>query len=148
MLLLAHGAFKAALFMLVGIVDHQTGTRDIRRLSGFGAGWAPVKVMVVVSAASMAGIPPLLGFVAKEKALDTYLEYGEFTGATAVLVVIVIGSILTFTYSARYVLGVFGWFAEGDDAVDSRSAPAPSVAFWAPAAVLTVFTVVAGLAPS
>ncbi len=56
----------------------------------------------------MAGLPPLFGFVAKEKAIDTYLEYGDFTGATATLVVIVVGSILTFAYSARFVLGVFG----------------------------------------
>jgi multicomponent Na+:H+ antiporter subunit A len=147
-LLLAHGAFKATLFMLVGIVDHQAGTRDVRRLGGFGAGWAPVKVMALIGAASMAGIPPLLGFVAKEKALDAYLEYGdEFTGGTAVLVVIVIGSILTFTYSARYVLGLFGYLAEDADASASRSAPAPALVFWAPAAVLTVITIAAGLAP-
>ncbi len=148
-LLLAHGAFKAALFMLVGIVDHQAGTRDIRRLGGFGAGWLPVKVMAVIGAASMAGFPPLLGFIAKEKALDTYLEYGgEFTGGTAVLVVLVVGSILTFAYSARYVLGLLGWFGDGPAAVESRSAPAPALVFWAPAAVLTVVTVVAGLAPA
>ncbi|MGI9645674.1 MAG: hydrogen gas-evolving membrane-bound hydrogenase subunit E [Ilumatobacteraceae bacterium] len=147
-LLLAHGAFKATLFMLGGIVDHQAGTRDIRRLDGFGAGWMPVKVMAVIAAASMAGIPPLLGFIAKEKAFESYLDYGDFPGAEAVLVVIVVGSILTFTYSARYVLGMFGAFADPDDEPVGRSAPAPSSWFWLPAAVLTVFTVVAGLAPA
>ncbi len=147
-LLLAHGAFKATLFMLVGIVDHQAGDRDIRRLDGFGAGWMPVKVMAVIAAASMAGIPPLLGFIAKEKALETYLDYGDFQGAAVVLVVIVVGSILTFTYSARYVLGVFGAFADPDADPVGRTAPAPAVGFWAPAAVLAVFTVVAGLAPA
>jgi multicomponent Na+:H+ antiporter subunit A len=147
MLLLAHAAFKAALFMVVGIVDHEAGTRDIRELHGFGAGWRPVLVIGVIGAASMAGLPPLVGFIAKEKALDGYVEYGDFGGATAVLVVIVLGSILTFAYSARFVLGILGRFGRDDREVVSRSAHAPTVAFWAPAAVLTVFTVAAGLAP-
>ena len=146
-LLMAHGAFKATLFMLVGIVDHETGTRDIRHLHGFGAGWVPVKIMAVVGAASMAGIPPLLGFVAKEKGIDTYLEYGEFTGATAVLVVIVAGSILTFAYSARYLLGLLGGFGTDEHEPVSRTAPAPPLIFSGSAMVLTVVTVMAGLAP-
>ena len=146
-LLLAHGAFKATLFMLVGIVDHEVGTRDIRKLHGFGSGWVPVKVMTVVAAASMAGLPPLLGFVAKEKAIDTYLEYGEFTGSAIVLGVIVVGSILTFVYSARFVLGVLGAFGEPDEERLSPTAHAAPLVFSGPAMVLTVVTVVVGLAP-
>lgn len=146
-LLLAHGAFKATLFMLVGIIDHQTGTRDIRQLHGFGTGWMPVKVMALIGAASMAGVPPLLGFVAKEKGIDTYLEYGDFTGSGVVLGVIVIGSILTFVYSARFVLGVVGAFGRDDEERVSHTAPVAPIAFSGPAMVLTAFTVVVGLAP-
>lgn len=146
-LLLAHGAFKATLFMLVGIIDHEVGSRDVRKLHGFGVGWMPVKVMAVIAAASMAGLPPLLGFVAKEKGLDTYLEYGEFTGATAVLVVIVAGSILTFAYSARYVLGVFGALGDADEPVTSPTVHAPPLIFSGPAMVLTAATVGLGLLP-
>jgi multicomponent Na+:H+ antiporter subunit A len=147
-LLLAHGAFKATLFMIVGIIDHQAGTRDIRQLHGFGTGWRIVIAMAVIGAASMAGLPPLLGFVAKEKALDTYLEHGDFAGAGAVLAVIVVASMFTFAYSARYVLGVLGRFGRDDEPVRSDTAPAPAVVFFGPAVVLTVFTVVAGIAPS
>lgn len=146
-LLLAHGAFKATLFMLVGIIDHQAGTRDIRQMHGFGAGWMPVKVMALIGAASMAGVPPLLGFVAKEKGIDTYLEYGEFAGSSVVLGVIVVGSILTFAYSARFVLGVVGLFGRDDEGRVSNQAPAPPIVFSSPAMVLTAFTVVVGLAP-
>ena len=146
-LLLAHGAFKATLFMLVGVIDHQVGTRHLRELHGFGDGWLPVKVMAVIGAASMAGLPPLFGFVAKEKAIDTYLEYGDFTGATATLVVIIAGSVLTFAYSARFVLGVFGAYGTSDHEVRSRAAPAPAAVFVAPAVVLTFVTVVVGLFP-
>jgi multicomponent Na+:H+ antiporter subunit A len=146
-LLLAHGLFKATLFMLVGIIDHQVGTRQIHELHGFGAGWMSVKVMAVIAAASMAGLPPLLGFVSKEKAIDTYLEYGDFTGATATLVVIVVGSILTFAYSARYVVGVFGLYGTPEHAERSLTAPPPAPAFVISPMVLSVFTVVVGLAP-
>ena len=53
--LIAHGAFKAALFMVVGIVDHQEGTRDVRELGRLGPGWWPVVAVSVAAAASMAG---------------------------------------------------------------------------------------------
>ncbi|TVR24684.1 MAG: DUF4040 domain-containing protein [Ilumatobacter sp.] len=146
-LLLAHGAFKAALFMVVGMVDHEVGTRDIRELHGFGSAWSPTLVVGVLGAASMAGLPPLFGFIAKEKALDGYVEHGDFIGSGAIVIVIVIGSILTFAYSARFVLGLFGVFGTDDADPRSRAAHAPSVLFLAPAAVLTVSTVAAGLAP-
>ncbi|MEZ7960830.1 MAG: proton-conducting transporter membrane subunit, partial [Ilumatobacter sp.] len=152
-LLLAHGAFKAALFMVVGIVDHEVGTRDVRRLGGFGKGWRLTLVAGVVGAASMAGLPPLFGFISKEKALDGYIEHGDFVGSTVVLTVIVVASILTFAYSARFVLGLLGVFADPDfeascvDDVDSQRAQAPSLLFVGPALFLTVFTVAVGLAP-
>ncbi len=148
-LILAHGAFKAALFMVVGIVDHETGTRDIRELHGFSSapGWRVLKVVAVISAASMAGLPPLFGFIAKEKALDGYLEYADFAGGSATLVVIVLASILTFAYSARFVLGIFGSFGEGDRTVVSLDAHAPSAVFVGPSVVLSIATVLFGVAP-
>ena len=146
-LILAHAAFKAALFMVVGIVDHETGTRDITELHGFDRPWRVVQVVAIVSAASMAGIPPLLGFIAKEKALDGYLEHGDFAGAGAVLVVIVLASILTFAYSARFVLGMLGSFGDPAKPVVSRTAHAPGAMFVGPAVVLTAMTVLFGLVP-
>ncbi len=147
-LLLAHAAFKAALFMVVGIVDHGAGTRDVRHLHGFGRDWRLVQIVAVISAASMAGIPPLLGFIAKEKALDGYLEHGDFVGAGAVLTVIVLASMLTFAYSARFVLGVFGRFGQSGEHDVSSTAHAPGLVFIGPAALLSAFTVVAGLVPA
>jgi multicomponent Na+:H+ antiporter subunit A len=106
-LLIAHAAFKAALFLTVGIIDHQTHTRDLRALTGLGRRWPVVTGAAVLAAASMAGIPPLLGFIAKELALDGLLAEG--TPAQAVLLVVVVGgSMLTFAYSARFVWGAFG----------------------------------------
>jgi len=146
-LLLAHGAFKAALFMVVGIVDHETGTRDIRELHGFDRRWHPTLAVAILSAASMAGLPPLLGFISKEKAFEGYLSEGAFGGATTVLVIIVIASVFTFAYSARFVLGLLGVYGHSDIEVRSRRAQAPSAVFVAPAMILTVFSVAAGLVP-
>ena len=64
---LAHGLFKAALFMVVGIIEHQAGTRDVRRLARWGPGWGLTIAVTVVSAASMAGVPLTFGFIAKEE---------------------------------------------------------------------------------
>lgn len=103
-LLVAHGLFKAALFMVVGIVDHQAGTRDIRALRPLGPGWGATKVVAVVSAASMAGVPPLAGFLAKESAYEAF-SYGT-PGDKLVLVGVVVGSVLTVAYSLRFAWGV------------------------------------------
>ncbi|HET8617172.1 MAG TPA: Na+/H+ antiporter subunit A [Actinomycetales bacterium] len=105
-LLLAHALFKACLFLVVGIVDHATGSRDLRVLSGLGRSLPVVAGCGVLAAASMAGLPPLLGFVGKEAAYETFL-HSSAPGSTWVLVVLVAGSILTFAYSARFVWGAF-----------------------------------------
>jgi multicomponent Na+:H+ antiporter subunit A len=146
-LILAHAAFKAALFMVVGIVDHETGTRDIRALHGFGKSWRPVQAVAVLSAASMAGVPLMFGFIAKEKGLGGYVEYGDFVGETVVLIAIVVASMLTFAYSARFVLGIYGVFGLDDRDDVSSSAHAPGIVFWAPAGLLAFFTVLFGVFP-
>ncbi len=146
-LLLAHGVFKAALFMIVGIIDHQAGTRDIRRLRRLGPGWRPVEVAAVLTAASMAGIPPLLGFIAKEKILIGSID-GSFPAATALTVVIVAGSVLTFAYSARFVLGVFGRCTSHDgDAPIDVPVRSPRFGLMAPAVLLGFIALITGVAP-
>ncbi|MFJ3957175.1 Na+/H+ antiporter subunit A [Arthrobacter sp. NPDC090010] len=110
-LLLAHGLFKAALFLVVGIIDHQTGTRDVRKLSGVFRSSRALGVVAVLGAASMAGIPPLAGFVAKESVFTALVDWAD-GGARGpwgyiVLAGVVLGSMLTFAYSARFIWGAF-----------------------------------------
>jgi multicomponent Na+:H+ antiporter subunit A len=109
-LLLAHALFKAALFLTVGIIDHAAGTRDVRDLSGLGRRMPWIAAIATVAAASMAGLPPLLGFVAKETVFHAQLASGAEGGAWpwVGLVAAVIGSVLTVAYSARFVMGAFG----------------------------------------
>ncbi|MDQ2678953.1 MAG: DUF4040 domain-containing protein [Actinomycetota bacterium] len=148
-LLIAHALFKASLFMVVGIVDHQTGTRDLRRLDGLGRRWPVVAGVTAVVAASMAGIPPLLGFLAKEEALASLGSTG-FDWGPWLLAGVVVGSMFTVAYSARFLWGTFGP-SEGHEpsagALVGADAPSPSRRFAAPAAVLAALTVVLGLAP-
>ena len=63
---LAHALFKASLFMVVGVVDRQAGTRDIRLLSGLWRRMPVTFVTTVLAGLSMAGVFPLLGFISKE----------------------------------------------------------------------------------
>lgn len=114
-LVVAHAVFKAALFLVVGIVDHSTGTRDLRELSGVGRRMPVVTVAAILAGASMAGIPPLFGFLTKESALESVvylLGDGGGTGASPVVAVllvgvVVLGSVLTVAYTLRFLWGAF-----------------------------------------
>lgn len=64
--LVAHALYKGSLFLVAGAVDHATGTRDVRRLGGLFADLPLLGGSAVLAALSMAGVPPLLGFIAKE----------------------------------------------------------------------------------
>lgn len=100
-MLLAHGLFKSTLFLVVGIVDHQAGTRELPELSGVGRRMPGVAVVATLAAASMAGVPPLFGFVAKEAVFQSLLEW------PIVLAALVAGTMLTVAYSARFLWGAF-----------------------------------------
>ncbi|WP_136707371.1 Na+/H+ antiporter subunit A [Agromyces sp. H66] len=108
-LLLAHALFKATLFLVVGIVDHAAGTRDVRHLSAVGRRMPVVATIAFLAAASMAGVPPLIGFVAKEAVFTALLEAaiaGDAWAWTA-LVGAFLGSVLTVAYTARFLWGAF-----------------------------------------
>lgn len=64
--LLVHSLYKGGLFMAAGAIDHETGTRDIGRLGGMARLMPFTMVGVLLAALSMAGLPPLLGFISKE----------------------------------------------------------------------------------
>jgi multicomponent Na+:H+ antiporter subunit A len=105
-LLIAHALFKSCLFLCVGIIDHRAGTRDLTKLSGGWKAFPVVAVCATIAAASMAGLPPLLGFAAKEAAYSTLLSSPDKASVIG-FIGIMIGSILTVAYSARFVWGAF-----------------------------------------
>ena len=140
-LLLAHGLFKAALFLTVGVVDHSTGTRDLRALSGLGRRMPVLAVAATAAAASMAAVPPLLGFVAKEAAYESLLHGGPVD--LLVLAGIVVGSVLTGAYSARFVWGAF---ARKPGSAPAEPAPAAPLLV-GPVVVLGALGLLLGLLP-
>ncbi len=149
-MLLAHALFKATLFLVVGIVDHQTGTRDLRVLSGVGRAAPVVLATGVVAGASMAGLPPLLGFVGKEAVFGSLLDVARADdrqdlsslAGWLLLCGVILGSVLTVAYTARFL---WGTFATKPDLPATPFAAAPRGFLVAPV-VLTVATAGLGFA--
>jgi multicomponent Na+:H+ antiporter subunit A len=149
-LLVAHALFKAALFMIVGILDHQTGTRDLRRLPALGPTWRWVAAAAAVSAASMAGVPLTAGFIAKEADFAALAD-ARFDGHTLMLAVVVAGSVLTAAYSLKFFLGIFvaPGRRTGEHEVPAPAPPlAPSLRFATPALLLSAGCILLGVVPS
>jgi multicomponent Na+:H+ antiporter subunit A len=140
-MLVAHALFKAALFLTVGVIDHCSGTRDLRKLSGLGRTAPLLATGGVLAAASMAGVPPTVGFVGKE-AVFTALEEQHTQVAYLVLAGLVVGSVLTAAYSARFVWGAFARKPGVPDLHPPREHPA----FLLPSTLLAVAGLVAGVA--
>ncbi|WP_152364428.1 Na+/H+ antiporter subunit A [Microlunatus speluncae] len=121
-MIISHALFKATLFLVVGIVDRSAGSRDIRRLSGLGRSIPVIAVAAGLASASMAAVPPLIGFTAKEAAFESlsYLVGGDGVGIpqlTALLLVaaMLIGSTLTVAYSLRFLWGTFATKPDDQD---------------------------------
>ena len=124
---LAHALFKSSLFMLIGVVDHEAGSRDMRRLGRLWDKMPFTFASTVIAAASMAAIPPLFGFISKESILAAFedTEYGM-----ALLLIAGFAALLTFIYSAKIVFGAF--FDGPKDMSGVHEAP---VSLWLPAAL-------------
>ena len=103
-----HATFKASLFMAAGIIDHETGTRDMRRLSGLWKAMPITGTLAFVASAAMAGVPLMNGFLSKEmffaETVDLsstpLLDYGLPVAAT-------LAGIFAVVYSMRFSVGVF-----------------------------------------
>lgn len=122
----AHALFKSSLFMIIGVIDHQAGSRNIRDL---GVLWRRLPFTftgALVAVASMAGVPPLLGFVSKEGMLGAFEQAPIGSGGQIVLLCAAgTGALATFLYSAKYLLGAF---VDGRpvDADGTERIPSPS----------------------
>lgn len=141
-LILAHGLFKATLFLVVGVIDVRTGSRDIRELSGLRRAMPLMFAVAVVAGASMAGLPPLVGFIAKEAAFEGLLAGESGAMGTFAVMAVVLGSALTVAYTLRFLFGAFG---RDTRATSLRRPATPGLV--APAALLAGLTVVIGVLP-
>jgi multicomponent K+:H+ antiporter subunit A len=141
-----HATFKASLFMAAGIIDHETGTRDMRRLNGLWQFMPYTATLMMVAAASMAGVPLFNGFLSKEMFFAESLDAGEL-GALAAFVPVaaVLAGTCSVAYSIRLIHDVFFNGAPKDP---PRMPHEPPRFMKAPVAVLVVLCVVIGIAPA
>lgn len=103
--LVAHALFKGGLFMVAGTIDHEAGTRDIRRLGGLRRHMPLTFAAAACGAMSMAGLPPFLGFIAKEEVYGALA--GLPTAAVTAVAVGFVGNALMVTIAAALVIKPF-----------------------------------------
>ncbi|WP_442580060.1 monovalent cation/H+ antiporter subunit A [Mesorhizobium sp. ASY16-5R] len=106
--MLNHATFKASLFMAAGIIDHEAGTRDLRRLSGLFRYMPITGTLAMVASAAMAGVPLLNGFLSKEMFFAEAIETHEDSWVDTIApYAAVLGSALAVTYSIRLIHSIF-----------------------------------------
>lgn len=153
---IAHALFKSALFLAVGVIDHEAGTRDMRMLTVRKMAMPATLTIVILGSASMAGIPPLLGFVSKEHLFQAFLG-AELPGVlpwvlTGLAVLTAIG---TFAYSGRFVLGAMGSYRSPRNwintprglAANRQTVYEAAPSFWAYPAVNASLSLILGVFP-
>jgi multicomponent K+:H+ antiporter subunit A len=141
-----HATFKASLFMAAGVVDHETGTRDIRRLNGLIRFMPRTGILALVASGAMAGVPLLNGFLSKEMffaetvflSSHPWVEVGLPALAT-------VAAIFAVVYSLRFGYDIF--FGPPSTGLPRRPEEAPR---WmrTPIALLVLGCLVVGIAPS
>ena len=143
--ILNHAAFKAALFMSAGSVDHETGTRDIRKLGGLRHIMPITSGLAIISATSMAGVPLLAGFISKEMMLEE-ASHTVYAGQSWLFPLFAtIGALLSAAYSARLIFHVF----LGPEGHKYPQLPHdPPFGMWLPVAILVIPTLAIGVMPA
>ena len=103
-----HAVFKASLFMATGIIDHECGTRDIRKLNGLYKYMPHTALLAMVATAAMAGVPLLNGFLSKEMLLEESLHaHAAGLPDWSVPAVVTLAALFSVTYSFRFAFGTF-----------------------------------------
>ncbi|MGB3376605.1 MAG: Na+/H+ antiporter subunit A [Microbacterium sp.] len=147
-LVIGHALFKSALFLIVGVIDRQLSTRDITELSGVGRQAPVMATAAFISIASMMGIAPTIGFVAKESTLTALLEdalHGEAWGWVA-LIGVVVGAVLTVAYGCRFIWGAFWRKKDATGAnMPQTEWPDPPVGFLASPIILAGLSIAVGI---
>jgi multicomponent Na+:H+ antiporter subunit A len=143
--LLNHATFKAALFLVAGIVAHEAGTRRIADLGGLRRDLPVTAAVTAVAALGMAGIPPFNGFYSKELLFEAAYEAGHELGGLGWLfpVLATLASVFTFLYSIRFLAMFFG-----ERPAELGEVHRPPLTLLAPPVVLALVAGAVGLAPA
>ena len=142
-----HATFKAALFMIAGIIDHESGTRDLRKLSGLWQLLPFTATLTMITAASMAGVPLTNGFLSKEMFFTELVANLSGPVLLVSAIVATLAGIFAVAYSIRLVHGVFFDGPIGKN-VPNKEAHEPPFGMRAPATLLAVLCILVGLMPA
>jgi NADH:ubiquinone oxidoreductase subunit 5 (subunit L)/multisubunit Na+/H+ antiporter MnhA subunit/multisubunit Na+/H+ antiporter MnhB subunit len=144
--ILAHALYKSALFMTAGIIDHETGTRDFRKLGGL-RGQMPIMFGIAgIAALSMAGLPPLFGFLAKETLLASVTHPSLPTVVDKIFpLTTVLAGALILAQAGVLVWGVF--LGKPADEKHPPHGHDPKFGFWFAPAFPALLSLLIGLAP-
>ncbi|MFA7504306.1 MAG: hydrogen gas-evolving membrane-bound hydrogenase subunit E [Burkholderiaceae bacterium] len=139
--LLVHALYKACLFMVAGIIDHAAGTRDTTLLRGLARHMPLTAGIAILAGLSMAGLPPFMGFIAKELVYEVNLADGASWVPVAIAllsnaVMVAVAGVVTFRI----------FF--GPEVATPQPPHEPGIAMWAGPALLAVLGLLLGLAPS
>ncbi|MEZ5536254.1 MAG: monovalent cation/H+ antiporter subunit A [Thiolinea sp.] len=141
-----HATFKASLFMVAGIIDHETGSRDMRKLNGMIKYMPHVAVLAMIAAAAMAGVPLLNGFLSKEMFFDQAVVAGRTSDwALVIPILATLAGIFSVAYSLRFIHDVF---FNGEPIDLPREPHAPPLYMRIPVDFLVVICLGVGILPA
>lgn len=145
--MLNHATFKASLFMAAGIIDHETGTRDMQRLSGLYRFLPATATLAMVASAAMAGVPLLNGFLSKEMFFAEAVEtHADSTLDVILPYVATLAGIFSVVYSLRFIHTVF--FGPPPVGLPKETPHEPPRWMRVPIEVLVVVCLVVGIVPA
>jgi multicomponent Na+:H+ antiporter subunit A len=139
--LFGHTLYKGALFLVAGAVDHETGTRNIDRLGGLRSSMPIVASAALLAALSMAGVPPLVGYIGKEMFYEATLA--SVTAATVLTGLAVLTSIMMFAIAV--MVGIRPFF--GESVPTPKHPHEPPVSLWLGPVVLAGTGLLVAIAP-
>lgn len=140
--ILIHALYKASLFMITGIIDHETGTRDLTLLGGLRKVMMPVAIAGLLAAISNAGIPPSIGFIGKDLIYEASTKIDFFNPW-------IITGILVLTNALLLVAGFWaGWKPfSGKLEAQHANVHSPEWTMWFPPLLLSALGIIFGLFP-
>lgn len=138
--ILIHATYKATLFLITGIIDHETGTRNSTRLSGLAKVLMPVAIIAFVAALSHGGFPITFGFIGKDLIYDATLK--QPNGLLLTIISVVTNVLLLY---AGFIAGIKPFI--GKLPSEYQHLHLPNVAMWLPPALLAILCIVFGVFP-
>ncbi len=139
---LVHALYKATLFLVTGIIDHETHSRDITKLSGLRKVMLPVAIAAILAALSSAGLPLTFGFIGKDLIYEATLHAGA---TLSIILTILAITTNTGLVAAGFMSGIKPF--AGTLPVQFEKVHTPPVSMWLPPLILALFGVVFGCIP-